>query len=106
MPIETVIRPILDTVLDAVVVMDRAGTIRAWNQPLVPPVYVALADEQVDGQAGEHEEQPDDAVHRLGGELGDDDGGAGEDEDGRRHRVAPGAVGGRVARPASRPCSA
>jgi PAS domain S-box-containing protein len=31
MPIETVIRPILDTVLDAVVVMDRAGLIRAWN---------------------------------------------------------------------------
>ena len=32
MPIETVIRPILDTVLDAVVVMDRGGVIRAWNQ--------------------------------------------------------------------------
>jgi PAS domain S-box-containing protein len=31
MPIETVIRPILDTVLDAVVVMDRGGVIRAWN---------------------------------------------------------------------------
>lgn len=32
MPIETIIRPILDTVLDAVVVMDRDGVIRAWNQ--------------------------------------------------------------------------
>jgi PAS domain S-box-containing protein len=31
-PIETVIRPILDTVLDAVVVMDRDGTVRAWNR--------------------------------------------------------------------------
>lgn len=32
MPIETIIRPILDTVLDAVVVMDREGVIRAWNR--------------------------------------------------------------------------
>lgn len=32
MPIETIIRPILDTVLDAVVVMDRDGLVRAWNQ--------------------------------------------------------------------------
>jgi PAS domain S-box-containing protein len=32
MPIETVIRPILDTVLDAVVVIDRPGIIRAWNR--------------------------------------------------------------------------
>lgn len=32
MPIETVIRPILDTVLDAVVVMDRDGVVRAWNR--------------------------------------------------------------------------
>ncbi len=31
MPIETVIKPILDTVLDAVVVIDRSGIIRAWN---------------------------------------------------------------------------
>ena len=31
MPIETILRPILDTVLDAVVVMDRDGIIRAWN---------------------------------------------------------------------------
>ena len=31
MPIETILRPILDTVLDAVVVMDRDGVIRAWN---------------------------------------------------------------------------
>ncbi len=31
MPIETVIRPILDTVLDGVVVMDRSGLVRAWN---------------------------------------------------------------------------
>lgn len=31
MPIETVIKPILDTVLDAVVVMDRGGIVRAWN---------------------------------------------------------------------------
>jgi PAS domain S-box-containing protein len=30
-PIETVIKPILDTVLDAVVVMDRGGIVRAWN---------------------------------------------------------------------------
>ena len=32
MPIETIIRPILDTVLDAVVVMDRDGIVRAWNR--------------------------------------------------------------------------
>ncbi|HEU4704866.1 MAG TPA: PAS domain S-box protein, partial [Sphingomicrobium sp.] len=32
MPIETVLAPILDTVLDAVVVMDRDGVVRAWNQ--------------------------------------------------------------------------
>lgn len=31
MPIESVLRPILDTVLDAVVVMDRGGIIREWN---------------------------------------------------------------------------
>ncbi|HEU5285486.1 MAG TPA: PAS domain S-box protein [Sphingomicrobium sp.] len=32
MPIKSVLAPILDTVLDAVVVMDRDGVIRAWNQ--------------------------------------------------------------------------
>jgi PAS domain S-box-containing protein len=32
MPIETILRPILETVLDAVVVMDRDGVVRAWNQ--------------------------------------------------------------------------
>lgn len=31
MPIESVIAPILETVLDAVVVMDRDGIVRAWN---------------------------------------------------------------------------
>ena len=31
MPIETVLAPILETVLDAVVVMDRDGIVRAWN---------------------------------------------------------------------------
>lgn len=31
MPIETVLAPILETVLDAVVVMDRDGVVRAWN---------------------------------------------------------------------------
>lgn len=31
MPIESVIAPILETVLDAVVVMDRDGVVRAWN---------------------------------------------------------------------------
>jgi len=32
MPIESVLSPILETVLDAVVVMDRDGVVRAWNQ--------------------------------------------------------------------------
>ena len=32
MPVESVLSPILDTVLDAVVVMDREGIVRAWNQ--------------------------------------------------------------------------
>lgn len=32
MPIETVIKPILETVLDAVIVMDRDGVVRAWNR--------------------------------------------------------------------------
>lgn len=32
MPIETILRPILDTVLDAVIVMDRDGVVRAWNR--------------------------------------------------------------------------
>lgn len=31
MPIETILSPILETVLDAVVVMDRDGVVRAWN---------------------------------------------------------------------------
>lgn len=32
MPVESILSPILDTVLDAVVVMDRDGVVRAWNQ--------------------------------------------------------------------------
>ena len=32
MPIESIIAPILETVLDAVVVMDRDGIVRAWNR--------------------------------------------------------------------------
>ena len=32
MPVESILAPILDTVLDAVVVMDRDGIVRAWNQ--------------------------------------------------------------------------
>src|SRR4028118_799659 len=32
MPVESILAPILDTVLDAVVVMDRDGVVRAWNQ--------------------------------------------------------------------------
>lgn len=32
MPIESVISPILETALDAVVVMDRVGVVQAWNQ--------------------------------------------------------------------------
>lgn len=32
MPVETILSPILETVLDAVVVMDRDGVVRAWNQ--------------------------------------------------------------------------
>jgi PAS domain S-box-containing protein len=32
MPVESILAPILDTVLDAVVVMDREGIVRAWNQ--------------------------------------------------------------------------
>ena len=32
MPIESVLSPILETVLDAVVVMDRDGVVRAWNR--------------------------------------------------------------------------
>jgi PAS domain S-box-containing protein len=32
MPDETILLPILETVLDAVVVMDRDGLVRAWNK--------------------------------------------------------------------------
>ena len=32
MAVESILSPILDTVLDAVVVMDRDGIVRAWNQ--------------------------------------------------------------------------
>jgi PAS domain S-box-containing protein len=32
MPVEAILSPILDTVLDAVIVMDRDGVVRAWNQ--------------------------------------------------------------------------
>src|SRR4028119_893602 len=32
MPVESILAPILDTVLDSVVVMDRDGVVRAWNQ--------------------------------------------------------------------------
>ena len=32
MPVDSVLAPILDTVLDAVVVMDRDGVVRAWNR--------------------------------------------------------------------------
>ena len=35
MPIESLLRPILETVLDAVVAMDRDGVIRAWNRHAV-----------------------------------------------------------------------
>ncbi|MDP9424335.1 MAG: PAS domain S-box protein, partial [Pseudomonadota bacterium] len=31
MPIESILAPVLETALDAVVVMDRDGIVRAWN---------------------------------------------------------------------------
>ncbi len=52
MPIETVIRPILDTVLDAVVVMDRSGTIRAWNHH-AETMFGWTADEAIGRDLGE-----------------------------------------------------
>jgi len=52
MPIETVIRPILDTVLDAVVVMDRAGVIRAWNHH-AEAIFGWTAEEAVGRDLGE-----------------------------------------------------
>lgn len=52
MPIETVIRPILDTVLDAVVVMDRSGAIRAWNRH-AETMFGWTADEAIGRDLGE-----------------------------------------------------
>ena len=52
MPIETVIRPILDTVLDAVVVMDRDGLIRAWNHH-AETMFGWTADEAIGRDLGE-----------------------------------------------------
>jgi PAS domain S-box-containing protein len=52
MPIETVIRPILDTVLDAVVVMDRAGVIRAWNHH-AEAMFGWTADEAIGRDLGD-----------------------------------------------------
>jgi PAS domain S-box-containing protein len=51
-PIETVIRPILDTVLDAVVVMDRGGVIRAWNHH-AEAMFGWSADEAVGRDLGD-----------------------------------------------------
>jgi PAS domain S-box-containing protein len=65
MPLETVIRPILDTVLDAVVVMDRAGTIRAWNHH-AEAMFDWTADEAIGRDLGELIVPPSlrDAHHR------------------------------------------
>jgi len=52
MPIETVIRPILDTALDAVVVMDRAGLVRAWNHH-AEAIFGWTADEAIGRDLGE-----------------------------------------------------
>jgi len=52
MPIETVIRPILDTVLDAVVVMDRAGIVRAWNHH-AEAIFGWTAEEAIGRDLGE-----------------------------------------------------
>jgi PAS domain S-box-containing protein len=52
MPIETVIGPILDTVLDAVVAMDRSGAIRAWNRH-AETMFGWTADEAIGRDLGE-----------------------------------------------------
>ncbi|MEO5972701.1 MAG: PAS domain S-box protein [Sphingomicrobium sp.] len=52
MPIETILRPILDTVLDAVVVMDRDGVVRAWNQHS-ESIFGWTADEAIGRNLGE-----------------------------------------------------
>jgi PAS domain S-box-containing protein len=51
-PIETVIKPILDTVLDAVVVMDREGVIRAWNHH-AEDIFGWTAEEAIGRDLGE-----------------------------------------------------
>ena len=52
MPIETIIRPILDTVLDAVVVMDRDGVVRAWNHHS-ETIFGWTADEAIGRNLGD-----------------------------------------------------
>ncbi|WP_310468834.1 PAS domain S-box protein [Sphingomonas sp.] len=52
MPIETILRPILDTVLDAVVVMDREGIIRAWNHHS-ETIFGWTADEAIGRNLGD-----------------------------------------------------
>lgn len=52
MPIETALRPILDTVLDAVVVMDRDGLVRAWNDH-AQEVFGWTADEALGHDLGQ-----------------------------------------------------
>ena len=52
MPIETILRPILDTVLDAVVVMDRNGIIRAWNHHS-ETIFGWTADEAIGHNLGD-----------------------------------------------------
>ncbi len=52
MPIETILRPILDTVLDAVVVMDRDGVVRAWNKHS-ESIFGWTADEAIGCSLGE-----------------------------------------------------
>ena len=52
MPIETVIKPILDTVLDAVVVMDRGGIVRAWNHH-AESIFGWTAEEAIGRDLGE-----------------------------------------------------
>lgn len=52
MPIATIIRPILDTVLDAVVVMDREGIVRAWNRH-AETIFGWTADEAVGRNLGD-----------------------------------------------------
>lgn len=52
MPIEAIVRPILETVLDAVVVMDRDGVIRAWNRH-AEAIFGWSADEAIGHNLGE-----------------------------------------------------